>query len=388
MTLESRYAPGLLFSKISNRLNPSLLSLLLNIPLLLFGLHRSSFDIYNHIFFADHYRQRWFDLIEPRWFGGFNVVSYPPLVHQLIALISLPFSILISMVGVTSNVSRYLGEEIGYVIVLLIVLALMPVAMERFAKIFVPRRAARTASWLSLALPSIYLTAYSFGQLPTLTASAALMWAMGKGWEYVRGGRTRDLFSAVLWAGVTASAHHAVLLFALIAAGAMAMKIYAPHLTGLANLNARQNLNRPVRCGQTVSRLTIWAAASAAFAAVVIYPFIVWSRGYTPQTPIDHLSRHNVLTEWMAFYYFFAPMYGVFLLALPMMIAKTLRVLSTPLRYGTLRETRRVWKLRHLPLLLASLLLFTLGLGGTTPLPSLLFGANWEWLTFDRFSFW
>ena len=45
-------------------------------------------------------------------------------------------------------------------------------------------------------------------------------------------------------------------------------------------------------------------------------------------------------------------------------------------------------RLHHLPLLLASLLLFTLGLGGTTPLPSLLFGANWGWLTYDRFSFW
>ena len=37
------------------------------------------------------------------------------------------------------------GEEIGYVIVLLTVLALMPVAVERFAKIFVPARAARIA---------------------------------------------------------------------------------------------------------------------------------------------------------------------------------------------------------------------------------------------------
>jgi hypothetical protein len=34
------------------------------------------------------------------------------------------------------------------------------------------------------------------------------------------------------------------------------------------------------------------------------------------------------------------------------------------------------------------LLLFSLGLGGTTPLPRLLFGANWAWLTYDRFSLW
>jgi len=382
-----------MFAKFFRRLTPSTLSLLINLPLVLFGLHRSSFDIYNHIFFADHYRQRWFDLIEPRWFGGFNVVSYPPLVHQLIALISLPFSILISAFDVRQNVSRYLGEEIGYVIVLLTVLALMPIAVERFAKIFVPSRAARTASWLSLALPSLYLTAYSFGQLPTLMASAALMWAMGKGWDYVRGGRMRDLFSAILWAGVTASAHHAVLLFALIAGGAMA----TIHLTGLAKLNARQNLNRPVRCDQSVTRLLIWAFLSAAFAAVVIYPFILWSRGYAPQTPIDHLSRHNLFTEWMAFYYFFAPMYGAFLFVLPMMIIR----LATSLRVTHRGQTDAVSKtasvsaqpgmtkrFRHLPLLLASLLLFTLGLGGTTPLPSLLFGVNWEWLTYDRFSFW
>jgi len=390
-----------MFAKLSRHLVPSILSLLLNIPLVLSGLHRSSFDIYNHIFFADHYRQRWFELIEPRWFGGFNVASYPPLVHQLIALISLPFSILIDAIVETLHatslpgVSRYLGEEIGYVIVLLTVLALMPLAVQRFAKIFVPSRAARAASWLSLALPSLYLTAYSFGQLPTLAASAALMWAMGTGWEYVRGGRKRDLFSAVLWAGVTALAHHAVLLFALIAGGAMAMQV--PHLTGLAESNTRQIVNRPVRrCA--VSRFLIWAAASAAFAAVVIYPFILWSRGYTPQTPIDHLSRHNLFTEWMAFYYFFAPMYGAMLVVLPIMIIR----FTTSLRALFARQSRLRFEiassrktllamtkhLRHLPLILASLLLFTLGLGGTTPLPSLLFGSNWEWLTYDRFSFW
>ncbi len=397
-----------MFAKLSRRLTPSTLSLLLNIPLVFLGLHRSSFDIYNHIFFADHYRQRWFDLIEPRWFGGFSVASYPPLVHQLIALISVPFSILIDVVVETlpasraslPSVSRYLGEEIGYVIVLLFVLALMPVAVERFAKIFVPSRAARVASWLSLALPSLYLTAYSFGQLPTLTASAALMWAMGKGWDYVRGGRRRDLFSAVLWAGVTASAHHAVLLFALIAGGAMAMKVYAPHLTGLAEFNACRIVNRPVRC-YPVSRLMIWAAASAAFAAVVNYPFILWSRSYTPQPPIDHASRHNLFTDWIAFYYFFVPMYGAFLFVLPMMIIRfyqkggivipsEARNLSDSLRDSSSRGTLlgMTKRSRHLPLFLASLLLFTLGLGGTTPLPSLLFGSNWEWLTYDRFSFW
>jgi hypothetical protein len=34
------------------------------------------------------------------------------------------------------------------------------------------------------------------------------------------------------------------------------------------------------------------------------------------------------------------------------------------------------------------LLLLVLGLGGTTSLPRLLFGSQWEWLTYDRFSLW
>ncbi|HEY3475666.1 MAG TPA: O-antigen ligase family protein, partial [Anaerolineales bacterium] len=33
-------------------------------------------------------------------------------------------------------------------------------------------------------------------------------------------------------------------------------------------------------------------------------------------------------------------------------------------------------------------ILFLLGLGGTTPLPRLLFGEGWAWLTYDRFAFW
>jgi O-antigen ligase len=37
---------------------------------------------------------------------------------------------------------------------------------------------------------------------------------------------------------------------------------------------------------------------------------------------------------------------------------------------------------------IAFALLFILGLGGTTPLPALLFGKSWEWLTYDRFAFW
>ncbi|MBI4314400.1 MAG: hypothetical protein HY679_00570 [Chloroflexi bacterium] len=339
----------------SRWLSPPLLSLAVNLPLALFGLADGSYDAYAHIFFADHYRRWWFNLFEPRWFGGFSVASYPPLTHQLIAALSFPFSALAGLWGGAPSQIRYWGEAEAFRVLLLAVLVCFPLAAERFAAIFVPRRAARTAGWLAVGLPGVYLAAYSFGQLPTLAATVALLWALAEGYRFctpTARRRRRHLASAVLWAGVTVALHHAVLLFAIGAGGAVALR-------ALGQGRWRR---------QTLGAVALWAAGSALAGVAVTWPFIAWSRGYTPQTPIDHLSRHNYLTSWMAVYYFFLPMYGLLLLALPLMLARPKR--------------------RHAPLLGLSALLFILGLGGTTPLPALLFGSNWAWLTYDRFSLW
>ncbi len=363
-------------------LTPSRLALLLNLPLILSGLPLGSFDAYYHIFMADHYRLGWFNLLEPRWFGGFSVASYPPLVHQLIALLSMPASAFASLAGGAPNEIRFKGEVVGFSIVLLAVLAWLPIAVQRFALIFVPARAARTAGWLAVGLPSVYLTAYSFGQLPTLAASAALMWALAEGWQYCRTGRRRDLASAVLWAGVTAAAHHAVLLFAVFAGTAAVGKVFfSPQRT--QRPPSRKNNFSVASVFSVVNiftRLLLWVAVAAAFGAIVIWPFITWSWGYTPQTPIDHASRHSLFGDWQMGYFFFWPMYGPLLLALPAMMWWCLRPGATHF------QVRRTF--RHWPLLLIVLVLFTLGLGGTTPLPQLLFGSNWAWLTYDRFSLW
>src|SRR6185503_20551675 len=97
-----------------------------------------------------------------------------------------------------------------------------------------------------------------------------------------------------------------------------------------------------------VARLVLWAGPSAAAVAAVLWPFLLWSRGQAMQTPIDHGSRHNFLTDGLAAEFFFWPMYGPLLLALPWAAAA-----------GALRR-------RWLPLLAAVVVLFLLGLGGTT----------------------
>src|SRR4030081_1386 len=67
-----------------------ILLLALAVPgsLLLMQLPNASYDANLHKFFAAHYAQHWFDPWNPKWFTGFSQTTYPPLVHQWMALLS------------------------------------------------------------------------------------------------------------------------------------------------------------------------------------------------------------------------------------------------------------------------------------------------------------
>jgi hypothetical protein len=49
----------------------------------------STYDALIHLFFADHYANSWFEPWNYNWYTGLTVTSYPPLVHQSIAMLSL-----------------------------------------------------------------------------------------------------------------------------------------------------------------------------------------------------------------------------------------------------------------------------------------------------------
>src|SRR5258706_16393404 len=70
-----------------------LLALIFNGFFILTARYRLSYDAFSHLFLADHYPRDWFSLRDARWFGGFEVISYPPLVYQLIALLILVIAI-------------------------------------------------------------------------------------------------------------------------------------------------------------------------------------------------------------------------------------------------------------------------------------------------------
>lgn len=342
-----------------------LISFLFNLLFALLGVHRSAFDTYTHIFLADHYRLRWWDLWEPRWYMGFSMASYPPLVHQVLALLAEPLTGLVQRFAPGPepypNAFRWLGAELAYVIVLVGVLCLLPLAVRAWARIFVGPRAAWLAALFAIFLPSLSVTAWAFGQLPTLLATTLMLGALARGAAFMLRGRRVDLVVAVLLAGTAAAAHHGVFLLAPFAGLAVVGR-------GIYSVMRPPGYFR--RGAVYAVRLLVWAVLSAGLVAAVLWPFLMWSRGQALQTPIDHVSRHNLLTDAGAALFFFWPMYGPLLLFMPWVIGRGLR------------------SGRLFPLLGLSLLLFVLGLGGTTAWPRLLYGAGWEWLTYDRFSFW
>jgi O-Antigen ligase len=341
------------------------LSALFNLPFVLFQVQRSAYDTYSHIFLADHYRRSWFSLWEPRWYLGFSMASYPPLVHQLIALVSWPAGALIGFFApgpeAYPGAFTWVAEETGYVLVLLAALVLLPLALRAFARLFVGPRAADVAALLTVFLPALSVSAWSFGQLPTLLATGVVLLSLARGVAFVRSGQPLHLLQAVALAAVAGAAHHGVFLLVPFAGLAVVWRVLAT-----------SPRDGPGWWRRPAIRLAAWGVLSAAAVAAVLWPFLLWSRGQQMQAPIDHASRHNFLTDGLAAWYFFWPMYGPLLLALPF-------------------AAWRAWRGRRgrlLPLLLLVLVLFVLGLGGTTPLPRMLFGSGWAWLTYDRFAFW
>lgn len=301
------------------------------------GRYRLSFDACTHMFFANHYAHGWWNLWEARWYTGFDVTSYPPLAHQFVSLISL-----------------LVGVETGFALALLALLGALPLGVYAFARIFVSPRAAGWASLVGAALPSVYLTAHTFGQLPTLAGLLAALFAVAVLARFLPSGGWRMGALAASLTAVAAAAHHGTLLFLGFAIPAIGLHIL---------------LARSTKPNRLVWRSLSFGVVCLAAIGLVIWPFWLWGVGEAMQTPIDHLSRHSFIADPYALTLFFWPMFG-------------------SLMFATLAAFWQALHPRRIALWLLFGSFFLLGLGGTTALPRWLFGAGWEWLTYDRFALW
>src|SRR5205807_9202034 len=101
-----------------------LLALAAHAPLLLLQLQADAFDANTHMFVADHYAHHCFNPWNEKWFARFSQTTYPPLVHQLIALFS-----------------HIVGLTFAYTIVQAMVILLLPTGVYRYARLWVDERA-------------------------------------------------------------------------------------------------------------------------------------------------------------------------------------------------------------------------------------------------------
>ncbi len=321
-----------------------LIALAIHGPLLIMELPaRTSYDANFHMFFASHYVHHWFSPWNEKWFAGFSQTTYPPLVHQWIALFS-----------------RVVGLTEGFMLVQLIAVLLLPVSVYRFALLWVDKRAASYAALFSVFAGIVAFLVYSAGQLPTMMSAPLYLLAVPYFYRWSQAGEWGPLAKGVVLTIAAASAHHVTLLFGSV--------FFAAPVLFLA---ARDGHYHGRRQSTIVMRGVVFAVLAAVGVAIALSPYwLAIIRHPIEQMPIPHASRSNFLMDFTVLTnYFFVP-YGALLLAFPLVV---LRGAAIP---------------RLRPLVISFWVVFLIGLGGTTPLPRWMLGRAFEILTFERFTLW
>ena len=322
-----------------------LVALAVHGPLLLMQLPSGSFDANFHIFLASHYAHHWFNPWNEKWFAGFSQTTYPPLTHQWIAL-----------------VSTVAGLKMGYMIVQLVAVLLLPVGVFRFARIWVDDRAASYAALGTIFLGALAFLVYQAGQLATVTSAALYLNALPYFFEWSVAGSGRSLVKGLAVALAAAAAHHVTLIFGTV--------LFAGPVLWVALMDARDGRARGSMAG-VVGRALLFAILTGVGVAAVLLPYwMTLIQHPIRQMPIPHDSRSNYLLHSITGINYFVIPYGAMILALPFIFW----------RGASVRRLR--------PLLIGFWVTAILGLGGTTPFPRWVLGRAFEILTFERFTFW
>ena len=322
--------------KLDSALKIAILSsLVFNAALVLSGFYLKSYDSYGHMFFADHYQKSWFNSWEPRWYMGFNVASYPPLAHQVLALLGF-----------------LTGLELAYVIITFVMMVLLPIAVFKFSKVFISEEAAGYAAIVSVFFPGILISAYGWGQFTTIFSLVITLFVVPAFQKYVtKGGLLCFVELVFLFEAAVASHHFTGLIFAPILLFATLLAIL---------------VKKQINFKMGFKRLLLFVGVGLALSMVIVYPVVFSAVGQSVNVP--HPTTKNYFQDFGLFQMFFVNMYGLFLLLIPLT--------AVIIRYR--RDL--------LPLAGLAFILLILGLGGTTPLPQAIFGGDWLGLTYERFN--
>jgi len=301
------------------------------------GYQQRAFDSYVHMFLADHYVRGWFDLWEPRWYGGFSVITYPPLAHQLVAVFS-----------------TFLGYEPAFILTMALAMTALPFAAAAFARAIGAPAAVPWVFVLLAAWPTSHRFAYVYGQLPMMVATPLALFAMAMLKKYLVSGGVRRLMLFGLLVGATAAAHHVTTIFAALGCT----------MVGVGHVFFS---TEKVPFRTTLLRSVLAAGVAAVAIVVTILPFWQFAR-QEPQTEIPHVSRDPLWERPFG------------LDVVEQLVFTVVGIIG--MIYAALRR-------RPLFMLAAGVTFFALlSMGTTTDLPKALFGSQYRWLTYDKFQNW
>lgn len=322
-----------------------------------FNTLEDTYDFYVHSFFADHYARSWFEPWEPRWYTGFSLMSYPPLVHQLIALLS--------FIG---------GIQFGAFLLAFGIIVLFVTGAYRFSKIFtINDESAGYAALVAVFCPSIIEALHVFGQLPTMMGISWLLHAIPEIYLYVRWGKFRYYLNALSLLAVAVASHHVTPIFGMVffvlPVMATAVMDGAREAVGSYQaITSRVFINYVFKY---FKRIFVIGISSIVVVILVILPYwILTKNDPIAQVPIPHGSRDSFIDVFSSGLVFFIIPWGFFIVFLPFLFY-------------------RIFSKRNIFFGLSFGLLVLLGTGGTTPLPKMILGENaFSILTLERFTFW
>ena len=317
----------------------------------------STYDALIHLFFADHYAHSWFEPWNYEWYTGFTVMSYPPLVHQSIALFS--------MIG---------GLKFGLFTVALLSIILFITGVYRFSFLITGHKTvAGYAALFAVFSSSFVETLHVFGQLPSIIGISILMHALPEIYLWLKTGKYWYLATSLSLIAVTVTSHHVTPIFGMIffifpLIGMVIMDRASEESGSMKAVNFKAFLTSFFKL---FKRIISFGLLSLTIIIGCILPYWINSKNNPiTQVPIPHGSRDNFLEITSSGLVFFLIPWGILLILLPYIFY-------------------RYFSKRYLFFGLSMTILTILGTGGTTPIPRIVLGETaFNILTLDRFTLW
>ncbi len=317
----------------------------------------TTYDALIHLFFGEHYANNWFEPWSYKWYTGFTVMGYPPLVHQSIGLFSL--------IG---------GLKFGLFTVAIIGILLFITGAYRFSLLITGNRnAAGYAAIFAVVSSSFVETLHIFGQLPSIMGVSVLMHALPEIYLWIKTGKRKYLGTSLSLLAVTITSHHVTPIFGMVffifpLFGMAVMDIAYEEVKSYEAIRFSTFLKTFFN---VFKRILSFGLSSLVLFVFCILPYWINTKNNPiTQVPIPHGSRDNFLEVTSSGLVFFIIPWGMLLFVLPYLFY-------------------RFYAKRYLLFGMSFTMLTILGTGGTTPIPKMILGDNaFNILTLDRFTLW